>query len=58
MTWLFTLLKAMSPTLVEHFIRGLKILFDELAELAAKTPNKVDDWGVDMMRKVFKVDKE
>ena len=56
MTWLFTLLKAMTPTHVEHFIKGLKILLDELAEMAARTPNKWDDIAVEMMRKVFKVD--
>jgi hypothetical protein len=56
MTWLFELLKAMSPTLVEAFKDGLKKLLDELAIKAAETDNKWDDWGVEMIRKVLRVD--
>jgi hypothetical protein len=56
MTWLFTLLTQMSPTLVEAFKDGLKKLLDELAEKAKATPNKWDDAGVDIIRKVLKVD--
>lgn len=53
MTWLLKLLEQMSPQIVEAFKKGLGKLLDELAELAKETPNKWDDWGVEMMRKVF-----
>lgn len=56
MTWLIVLLKSMSPTIVGAFQEGLKKLLDELAVKAAETENKLDDMGVDVMRKVFKVD--
>lgn len=56
MTWLFVTLKAMSPVLVEAFKDGIKKLLDDLAEKAKETPNKWDDMGVAMIRKVFKVD--
>lgn len=56
MTWLFELLKQMSPTLVKAFKDGLKQLLDELAKKAEETENKWDDWGVAMIRKVLKVD--
>lgn len=55
MTWLFELLKQMSPELVKAFRAGLGKLLDELAEMAKKTPNKWDDWGVEMIRKVLKI---
>lgn len=53
MTWLFKLLDQMSPTLVDAFRDGMKQLLDNLAEKAAETENKWDDWGVEMIRKVF-----
>lgn len=56
MTWLFELLRQMSPTIVEAFKAGLKKLLNELAEMAAGTENKWDDWGVEMIRKVLKVE--
>ena len=56
MTWLFTLLTQMSPILVESFKDGLKKLLDEMAVKAAETENKWDDRGVDLIRKVLKVD--
>lgn len=56
MTWLFRLLESMSPQLVNGFKDGLKELLDKLAAMAAETPNKWDDIGVAMIRKVFKVD--
>lgn len=56
MTWLFKLLEEMSPTLVEAFKDGLKQLLDELARMAEQTPNKWDDRGVAIIRKVLKVD--
>jgi hypothetical protein len=45
----------MSPALVEAFKDGLKELLDKLEELAKSTPNKWDDWGVSMIRKVFQI---
>ena len=56
MTWLFRTLEAMSPTLVKAFKEGLKELLDKLAGMAKETPNRWDDMGVSMIRKVFKVD--
>lgn len=56
MTWLLKLLEQMSPAIVNAFKEGLKKLLDELAIKAAETPNKWDDWGVEMMRKVFGVE--
>ncbi|GAH17508.1 unnamed protein product [marine sediment metagenome] len=56
MTWLFKLLEQMSPILVEAFKSGLKKLLDDLAIQAAKTDNKWDDWGVEMIRKILIVD--
>lgn len=53
MTWLFKLLNEMSPILVKAFKEGMKDLLDDLAKKAAETDNKWDDWGVEMMRKVF-----
>lgn len=46
----------MSPAIVTAFKEALKRLLDELAEKAKETPNDWDDWGVQMMRKVFNVD--
>ena len=46
----------MSPILVESFKDGLKKLLDEMAVKAAETENKWDDRGVDLIRKVLKVD--
>lgn len=56
MTWLIVLLKSMSPTIVAAFQEGLKKLLDELAAKAAETENKWDDLGVEVMRKVFRVE--
>ena len=56
MTWLFRILESMSPVIVSAFKEGLKKLLDDLAEKAAETPNKWDDWGIEMMRKVFGID--
>lgn len=53
MTWLFKLLKQMTPTLVEAFKEGMRDLCNDLAKKAAETENKWDDWGVEMIRKVF-----
>ena len=58
MTWLFELLKQMSPTIVVALKEGLRKLLDELAEKAAATENTWDDWGVALIRKVLKVDEE
>lgn len=56
MTWLFRLLESMSPQIVTGFKEGLKELLDKLDVMAKETPNKWDDWGVAMIRKVLKVD--
>lgn len=53
MTWLLRILEPMSPQIVDAFKSGLIKLLDELAERAAKTENKWDDWGVEVMRKVL-----
>lgn len=58
MAWLLTLLKQMSPQIVEAFKAGLKKLLQELYEKALETDNKWDDWGVEMMAKVFDVELE
>lgn len=58
MTWLLTLLKQMSPQIVDAFKAGLKKLLQELYEKALQTENKWDDWGVEMMAKVFGVELE
>lgn len=56
MTWLFRILKQMSPQIVKALQEGLDELFDKLAEKAKETENKWDDWGVEMMRKILKVE--
>ncbi len=56
MTWLFVTLKAMSPQIADAFKDGIKKILDDLAEKAKATPNKWDDMGDAMMRKVFKVE--
>jgi len=56
MTWLFNLLEAMSPILVQAFKDGLKELLDKLEKMAAETENKWDDRGVAIIRKVLQVD--
>jgi len=58
MTWLLTLLKQMSPQMVDAFKAGLKKLLQELYNQALKTDNKWDDWGIEMMAKVFGVELE
>lgn len=53
MTWLFRILESMTPELVGMFKDGLKELLNKLEAKALETPNKWDDWGVEMMKKVF-----
>ena len=56
MTWLLRLLEQMSPQIVEAFKAGLARLLKEVYQKALATDNKWDDWGVEMMAKVFGVE--
>lgn len=56
MTWLLKLLEKMSPEIVAAFNRMLTELLQNLYEQALKTPNKWDDWGVEMIATVFGVE--
>lgn len=58
MTWLLKLLEQMSPQIVEAFKVGMKNMLQGLYEKALETENKWDDWGVEMMAKVFGVELE
>lgn len=46
----------MSPTLVEHFQKGLSELLSKLYADAKQTDNKWDDLGIEMIAKVFQVE--
>jgi len=56
MTWLLKLIEQMSPQIVEAFKAGLTKMLKELYKKALETDNKWDDWGVEMMAKVFGVE--
>ena len=57
MTWLFLLLEQMSPAIVKSFRAGMDELLVKLANEALKTENTWDDWGVLMIRKILKIEK-
>ena len=56
MTWLLRLLEKMTPEIVAGFNEGLQQLLQKLYEMALKTENKWDDWGVRLMANTFGVE--